>query len=69
MTVQVGDRVGVGCIVDSCFNCSGCEEGEEHMCQAGMTGTYDGDIKHGHIKTDKGWTFGGYSGFQTVHQR
>ena len=26
-------------------------------------------IKHGHLKTDKGWTFGGYSGSQTVHQK
>merc|ERR1719515_552490 len=34
-----------------------------------MTGTYDGDIKHGHIKTNTGWTFGGYSGSETVHER
>ena len=67
--VKVGDSVGVGCVVDSCFNCSGCHEGEEHMCQKGMTGTYDGKIKHGHIKTGSGWTFGGYSCSQTVHQR
>ena len=39
------------------------------MCNSGMTGTYDGQIKHGHIATDKGWTFGGYSASQTVHQR
>ena len=66
---QVGDNVGVGCVVDSCFNCSGCQDGEEHMCEKGMTGTYDGNIKHGHIKTGSGWTFGGYSCSQTVHQR
>ena len=85
---KVGDNVGVGCVVDSCFDCPGCEEGEEHMCQKGMTMTYDeGDnpivvgeeiflfplslleIKHGHIKTGSGWTFGGYSCSQTVHQR
>ena len=35
----------------------------------GMTGTYNGDIKHGHIATDSGWTYGGYSGSQTVHQK
>merc|ERR1719490_263033 len=34
-----------------------------------MTGTYNGDIKHGHIKTHTGWTLGGYSGSQTVHER
>merc|ERR1719295_527680 len=33
-----------------------------------MTGTYNGDIKHGHIATDSGWTYGGYSASQTVHQ-
>ena len=64
-----GDRVGVGCIVDTCMDCGGCEAGEEHMCCKGMTGTYNGDIKHGHIRTNTGWTFGGYSGSQTVHER
>merc|ERR1712240_101445 len=66
---KVGDRVGVGCIVDSCMGCDGCKAGEEHMCRKGMTGTYNGDIKHGHIATDSGWTYGGYSGSQTVHER
>ena len=35
----------------------------------GMTGTYNGAIVHGHIKTNSGHTFGGYSGSNTVHQR
>jgi len=61
--------VGVGCIVDSCFQCEGCQAGEEQLCQSGMTGTYDGETKYGRIKTGSGWTFGGYSGSQTVHQR
>ena len=34
-----------------------------------MTMTYDNDIKHGHINTDSGYTYGGYSASQTVHQR
>ena len=67
--VKVGDRVGVGCIVDSCMNCDGCKAGEEQLCAKGMTGTYNGDIKYGHIKTNTGWTFGGYSGSQTVNER
>ena len=67
--VKVGDRVGVGCIVDSCMNCDGCKAGEEHLCEGGMTMTYDNETKHGHIKTNTGWTFGGYSGSQTVHER
>merc|ERR1719357_1766110 len=54
--------------VDCCMECKACKDGEEHLCNTGMTGTYNGDIKHGHIKTDSGWTFGGYSGSQTVHQ-
>jgi len=67
--VKVGDRVGVGCISDSCMNCEGCAEGEEHLCAGRMTSTYDREITHGHIKTNTGWTFGGYSGSQTVHER
>lgn len=66
---KVGDHVGVGCISDSCMNCDMCADGEEHLCNSGMTGTYDGQIKYGHVKTDKGWTFGGYSASQTLHQR
>merc|ERR1719153_1950158 len=31
--------------------------------------TYDAEIKHGHIKTNTGWTLGGYSGSQTVNQK
>ena len=34
-----------------------------------MTMTYDADIKHGHISTDSGYTYGGYSASQTVNQR
>ena len=29
----VGDRVGVGCIVDTCMDCSSCEVSDEHLCQ------------------------------------
>ena len=35
----------------------------------GFTMNYNGDLKHGHISTDSGWTFGGYSGSYTVHHR
>ena len=67
---KVGDKVGVGCISDSCLNCKNCDDGFEHTCtNGGMTMTYDSQTKHGHLKTDSGYTFGGYSGSQTVHQR
>ena len=67
--VKVGDKVGVGCISDCCMNCASCKTGEEQLCVNGLTGTYNGQTKHGHIKTNTGWTFGGYSGSQTVHER
>jgi alcohol dehydrogenase (NADP+) len=54
--LKVGDRVGVGCLVDSCRTCASCNEGLEQYCEVGNTGTYGG--------TDKvigGPTFGGYS--------
>lgn len=67
--MKVGDKVGVGCISDSCMTCVMCDSGEENYCESGMTGTYNGQIKYGHIKTDTGYTFGGYSKKITVHQR
>ncbi len=53
---RAGDRVGVGCFVDSCRNCASCRQGLEQYCEAGMTLTYNGVEKDG--KTP---TFGGYS--------
>ncbi len=52
---QVGDRVGVGCMVDSCRECANCLAGEEQFCVGtGMVGTYGGMI-------DGRPTDGGYS--------
>ncbi|RYZ37917.1 MAG: NAD(P)-dependent alcohol dehydrogenase, partial [Myxococcaceae bacterium] len=51
----VGDRVGVGCMVDACRECANCLKGEEQHCLKGFTGTYGGVGKDG--KT----TQGGYS--------
>lgn len=28
----IGDRVGVGCLVDSCRTCTSCQHGEEQFC-------------------------------------
>lgn len=54
--IKEGDKVAVGCIVDSCRTCSSCEQDLEQYCLNGMTGTYNGADKNlgGH-------TFGGYS--------
>ena len=37
---QVGDRVGVGCMVNSCGECTNCRNGDEQYCLKGMVGTY-----------------------------
>ncbi|WP_373741853.1 NAD(P)-dependent alcohol dehydrogenase [Neisseria sp.] len=53
---QVGDLVGVGCLVDSCRTCSPCQRGLEQYCEHGHTGTYGGTDRH-----DGTLTQGGYS--------
>jgi uncharacterized zinc-type alcohol dehydrogenase-like protein len=53
---KIGDRVGVGCLVDSCRECSACQEGEEQFCETGSTGTYMGVEKQSGLPT-----YGGYS--------
>ncbi|GAA3967989.1 NAD(P)-dependent alcohol dehydrogenase [Allohahella marinimesophila] len=61
---QVGQVVGVGCMVDSCRSCSACETGLEQYCLKGMTGTYNGRDRH-----DKSVTLGGYSEKIVVSER
>lgn len=34
---NVGDRAGVGCMVDSCMECDSCKHGEEQFCEQGKT--------------------------------
>lgn len=34
---KVGDRAGVGCMVDSCMECDSCKHGEEQYCDQGKT--------------------------------
>src|SRR5688572_22673828 len=37
---KVGDKAGVGCMVNSCMQCGSCKKGEEHHCETtGMVGT------------------------------
>jgi uncharacterized zinc-type alcohol dehydrogenase-like protein len=53
---KVGDRVGVGCFVDSCRECSSCLAGLQQYCTGGgMVGTYNG------VGRDGQTTQGGYS--------
>ncbi len=51
----VGDRVGVGCMVNSCRECSNCRAGEEQYCLNGNVGTYAS------VDRDGTTTQGGYS--------
>ncbi|KRE91434.1 NAD(P)-dependent alcohol dehydrogenase [Arthrobacter sp. Soil764] len=51
----VGDRVGVGCMVNSCMECVNCQKGEEQYCLKGNVGTY------GAVDRDGTITQGGYS--------
>jgi D-arabinose 1-dehydrogenase-like Zn-dependent alcohol dehydrogenase len=39
---KVGDRVGVGCMVDSCGECEYCKDGQENFCERGAVMTYNG---------------------------
>ncbi len=59
---QVGDRVGVGCFVDSCRECSSCHAGLEQYCKRGMIGTYNAVDRAGTP------TYGGYSGAIVVDE-
>ncbi|MBT2519858.1 NAD(P)-dependent alcohol dehydrogenase [Arthrobacter sp. ISL-28] len=52
---SVGDRVGVGCFVDSCRDCVNCRAGEEQYCLSGATSTYNS------VGRDGLPTAGGYS--------
>ena len=60
---KIGQRVGVGCMVDSCGECESCKAGLQQYCYAGNIGTYNGRDDHlgGH-------TFGGYSASVTVDE-
>jgi len=51
----VGDRVGVGCMVDSCGECEYCLAGEEQVCTKGNVQTYNARDYDGNV------TYGGYS--------
>ena len=52
---EVGDVVGIGCLVDSCGECEPCSQGAENYCANGATGTYNGVDRH-----DGSITQGGY---------
>jgi uncharacterized zinc-type alcohol dehydrogenase-like protein len=60
-----GERVGVGCMVDSCRECENCLDGLEQYCENGMTATYGAlDRRNGGSLTQ-----GGYSSSVVVDRR
>jgi uncharacterized zinc-type alcohol dehydrogenase-like protein len=59
----VGDRVGVGCFVDSCGECEYCLNGEEQYCTKGVVATYNS------LDYDGNPTYGGYSQQIVVTER
>jgi uncharacterized zinc-type alcohol dehydrogenase-like protein len=59
---NVGSRVGVGTMVDSCRHCPECLRGSENYCEIGNTQTYGSKDRDGTI------TQGGYSTFVVVDE-
>lgn len=59
-----GDRVGVGCMVDSCKECDSCKAGEEQYCEIRPVLTYNDVGLDGETAT-----YGGYSQRITVPER
>ena len=60
---EVGDRVGVGCMVNSCGECGQCREGHENFCENRTIWTY------GDTDLDGTTTQGGYSREVVVSER
>lgn len=59
---KIGDRVGVGCMVESCRKCDNCKAGEENHCDNTPTYTYGAIDKYGDV------TQGGYTTATVVTQ-
>jgi uncharacterized zinc-type alcohol dehydrogenase-like protein len=58
---QIGDRVGVGCMVNSCRQCENCLAGMEQYCLKGNVQTYagvdvDGTITQGGTRRTSSWS-------------
>ena len=67
---KLGDKVGVGPIVDSCRQCGQCKQDHEQYCEYGATWAYDsqernpGDLEPHGLNI----TYGGFSNIITVDQ-
>ena len=71
---QVGDLVGVGCMIDSCRHCEPCQSGDENYCEGpnSWLATYNGPMVPAKKSPDgtnhygRDNTFGGYSNVVVV---
>ncbi|KAJ4914091.1 putative cinnamyl alcohol dehydrogenase 6 [Raphanus sativus] len=59
---NIGDKIGVGCIVDSCRTCESCREDQENYCTKAVA-TYNG------VHYDGTVNYGGYSDHIVVDER
>lgn len=59
---KIGDKVGVGCFVDSCRTCVQCKRGLEQYCTEALVLTYNSRERDGTP------TMGGYSDKIVVHE-
>lgn len=56
-------------MVDSCFECDPCKDGDEVRCDKGNLHTYNATKTYGHVSGNQDvQTFGGYSGSNVVHE-
>mmetsp|Transcript_2958 Transcript_2958/g.3380 ORF Transcript_2958/g.3380 Transcript_2958/m.3380 type:complete len:391 (-) Transcript_2958:175-1347(-) len=67
--IQVGDKVGVGCMVDACLECKACNQNDEQKCKK-QTATYNGKAigKRSATYPEKRLTIGGYCTKMVVHE-
>lgn len=53
---KVGDKVGIGCFVDSCRRCESCKNSLEQFCTNGMSLTYNGFEQDKKTRTQGGYS-------------
>jgi D-arabinose 1-dehydrogenase-like Zn-dependent alcohol dehydrogenase len=68
---KVNDKIGVGCMVDSCGSCDECLANQEQKCKKMSTSTYGGKNRHGGAATfpPESRTLGGYTDVFIVHEK
>ncbi len=73
---EVGDMVGVGCMIESCRRCEPCRTGEQNYCEGpnSWLATYNGPMvpsamsPTGENMYGRDNSFGGYSNMLVVHE-